>query len=303
MEPFSPRNSQLSQYGPGILRKPKFNGGQPLIFNASRSPQQSPLQSTPPIIPGVPSPGSPSPGEPEALRHSSQQVQLAQREGPGIYANEEYIRELEAKAELLENLVRQQEPSSLKILYRLEEQKKVKTYFDCPEWQPDENGNGKLRCNLPVSNFPLYLQKNLNIAFIVYRDFNLSEIVAEVGGNPPNFETDGFMPSIKHTGEVIYSVSDDLSKAITGILGSRAEFASLLDDFKKTSQVPAPYLFVYHSRHFIDDLTINMSDQSKRQLAILLEYVSTVFKTEYEAADSLVQGSHIRALYEISFQT
>lgn len=290
--PFSPENSQLPQDGPGSLQQPQFNGGQSPLINTGRSPQKPPLQPTPPIIPGAP-----PPREPETLGRSRQQVQRAQRDGPGLYTNKEYIRELEAKAEMLEILLRQQEPSSLKILYRLEDNKKLTTYFDWPEWQAGESGYGNLRSTLPVSNLPLYLQQHQDIAFIVFRDFSRREVNAKIRENRSNFDIDSDMPSVKHTSEAICSVSNDLSKAIMGILGSRAEFTSLLEDFKRTSQVPAPYLFIYHSRSFIDDLTVNMSDQTKRQLAILLKYVNTEFNTEYEAADSLLSRGCISVPY------
>lgn len=209
-----------------------------------------------------------------------------------VPVKQEYIRDLEAKAERLKDLLRQQEPSRLQILYRLKESKKVTTYFDCPQWQTGEDGDSILTSNLPLTNLSLYLQRSPNISFVVYRDFSLSEINTEI-----KVETESSIPSVKYTSEIIYSVSVDLSKAITGILESRAEFASLLKDFKNTSELHAPYLFMYHSRHVIDGMTANMSEQSKRQLAIFSEYVDTEFRSEYETADFLLSRGRISRAY------
>lgn len=231
---------------------------------------------------------------------SSKKIHLNQEtleDGPWSYYNQEYVRDLEAKVESLENLARQQELSRLQILYRLKEETKVTTYFDCPRWEAGQNGGGHLRSSLPLSNLPLYLQKNQDIAFIVYRDFRLKEINAKTREDSFELETDGIIPPVKHTSELIHPVSVDLSNAITGILESRAEFASLLEHFEETFQVSAPYLFMYHSRHFINDLTVRMSEPSKRQLAILSEYISTGFETEYKAADSLLAKGRISARY------
>lgn len=229
------------------------------------------------------------------LEGSSTHAKL--EDGPHSYFNQEYIRDLEAKVESLKNLARKQEPSRLQILYRLKGKKIVTTYFDCPQWVAGQDGDGYLSSNLPLSNFPLYLQMNQDIAFIVYRDFQLKETRAKTREDSFELETDAIIPPVKHTSEFIYPVSVDLSNAITSILELRPEFASLLEHFEGNFQVPAPYLFMYHSRHFINDLTVNMSEPSKRQLAILSEYISTGFETEYKAADSLLARGRISARY------
>ena len=210
---------------------------------------------------------------------------------------QEYIRSLEAKAQSLRDLERRQEPSKLQLLYRLTKNKTTTTYFDHPEWAIGENRSRTLQSTLPLANIPLYLQMNKDIAFIVFRDFDVHEILKQRSNGGPRLETDDNIPPVRHTSEGIYSVSKDLSVAIASILDSRSEFSDLSKIFKTRSWIPAPYLFIYHSRDSFDELVKPMSEKSKRQLSIFSNYINTEFKLEYEAADELLSRGRISMAY------
>lgn len=209
---------------------------------------------------------------------------------------QEYIRSLKATVQSLRDSERQQEPSKIQRLYRVIKPKKTTTFFDQPEWTVGENRSRNLSGTLPLASFPHYLQMNKNIAFVVFRDFDINELEQRLDGTS-NSDSDDFLPPISHTSESIYPASKDLSVAIISILDSRSEFSDLLESFKGTYSLTAPYLFRYHSRDFSDELVKSMTERGKRQLSILSGYIDTEFKLEYEKADDLLSRGRISMAY------
>ncbi|KAI8955849.1 hypothetical protein F4801DRAFT_586532 [Xylaria longipes] len=125
-------------------------------------------------------------------------------------------------------------------------------FFDPPEWIGSSQ-NGMLRCRIPVENLDLYLEKNKHLSFIVYKTYVLPE------GRQSFFATRRY--------------SQDLIEGIRTLLESKDEYSDLWQNFQGTSELNAPYLFVYHQRTDWDTLRGDITSGK-----ITSKYIQYLFK-------------------------
>ncbi|MCJ1385305.1 hypothetical protein MMC17_008427 [Xylographa soralifera] len=217
---------------------------------------------------------------------------------------QEYIKLLQAKALRFEAIQKEQAPFRYQVLYRLKQPElKLRKdrnaqgsrlslpFFDHPEWVRGQDDMRYVQCNLPLTNFELYLEKNKDISFIVYLDFDptLDSILAKHGTNKSGVQGD-HLPNF--TSETIRPVAEYLVNAIKTLLESREEYAGILREYNASYELLAPYLFMYHSQKNLDDIQTGLSEPARKQLSILSDYVSKQYGHIYRAADSLLsQGS------------
>jgi len=147
-----------------------------------------------------------------------------------------------------------------------------------------------------MSNFDLYLEKNKDVSFIVYRNFDpsLDSILAKPTAEKTGAEGE-HLP--KSTSETIRPVAEDLIQTIKTILESREEYADMLREYNISYELPAPYLFMYHSRKNLEDIRDSLSLPAQQQLSILSDYITEQYGHEYAAADSLLLQNKISPEY------
>lgn len=224
---------------------------------------------------------------------------------------QEYIELLQAKAQQFEAIRKKQAPSRYQILYRLlqrdfsQHQKKSSKlerqyslpFFDHPEWVKGQGNASRIQCNLPLHNFELYLEKNKDVAFFVYRNFDTesASIVAKPGTDDTTIGRAVHLP--QYTSETIRPVNQDLIEAIKTLLSSRVEYSELLRDYATTNELAAPYLFVYHNRKNLEEFQNSLPLPASVQLSLLSSYVTEQFAEEYKTADSLLSQSKISPKY------
>ena len=228
---------------------------------------------------------------------------------------QEYIELLQVKALEYETVTKEKAPSRYQIIYRIKrrdtthDRKGPKTgetylpFFDHPEWVKGQGTARLIQSNLPLNNFDLYLEKNKDIAFMVYRNFDIdsTSIVARPGTDPATSDAATHLP--QYSSETIRPVNEDLIEAIKILLGSREEYTEVLREFSMSYELAAPYLFIYHSRKSLEDFQNSLPLPAKAQLSLLLKYVTEEYADEYAAADSLLsQGKispvHVRYLFK-----
>ena len=216
---------------------------------------------------------------------------------------EAYIELLQAKASQYESLKVKQAPFRHQTLYRLSRgeyvhrrgEKKWETryvsFFDHPQWIRGQGNASQIQCNLPLDNFELYLEKNKDIAFIVYENFDTSTertiVKPQIDGTD-----DGSAPNLpQKQSENIRPVNTDLIEAIKALLGSQPEYAEVLISFSASYELSAPYLYIYHSRKSLEHFQNNLPLHAREQLSLLIKYVTQQYADEYATADAqLSQG-------------
>lgn len=216
---------------------------------------------------------------------------------------QEYIQLLQAKAQRFEAIHKEQIPCRYQVLYRIHQKESVQhkdrikveqrlsvPFFDHPEWVKGAENVRRVQCNVPLTNFDLYLEKNKDISFIVYRNFDpdldITAAKSATGG-----DEGAHVP--KHTSETIRPIAKDLVEAIKSLLESREEYAEFLSQYRSSYELPAPYLFVYHSRKHLEDIHRNLSLSASKQLSLLSNYITKQYGHEYTAADTLLSQNKI----------
>lgn len=217
---------------------------------------------------------------------------------------QEYIERLQAKAQEFGAIQKEQVPFRYQILYRIWQKESAQDkkawatpegqyslpFFDHPEWVRGQGKASRIQSNLPLDNFELYREKNKDIAFIVYRNFDTDLPSIEVKRGSDDART-SHLP--QHTSETVRPINRDLLEAVKSLLGSRQEYAELLREYSTSYELPAPYLFIYHNRNSLEQLQPSLSVPAKSQLSLLWKYVTEQYADEYAAADSLLSQDKI----------
>ena len=219
---------------------------------------------------------------------------------------QEYIELLQVKAREYETVQKEKTPSRCQIIYRIKRMDDMydriglqstkpnyMPFFDHPEWVKGQGTARRIRSNLPLENFDLYLEKNKDVAFIVYRNFDTDStgIVVKPGTDDGKSETATRLP--QYASETIRPVNEDLIEAIKSLLRSRQEYSETLREFSVSYELAAPYLCIYHSRKSLEGFQNILPLPAKAQLSLLLKYVTEEYADEYAAADSLLAQGKI----------
>ena len=209
------------------------------------------------------------------------------------------LRKLQEYIALLQESIQSRPaPSRYQIIYRIQRSEVVKDrkgrhsyedrstlFFDHPEWIRGQGTDSHIKSNLPLTNFELYLEQNKDISFIVYRTFIESGI--------DNNESDRTADSPQPANETVRLVNKDLIGTIENLLNSQPQYEELAREFSISLELPAPYLFVFHSRKNLEKFQDSLPVYARAQLTLLLDYVTKQYADEYATADSLLSQNKI----------
>lgn len=199
----------------------------------------------------------------------------AQEQDPGDSLRTE-IESLQRKVIKMQQELREVEMQSqmsskkFQFLYRLDN----KCYLDHPEWT---QGRNSIICRKPLNNFELFLERNKNIAFVVYRDFG-------DGSQVPKPEDVASPP--EHIAESIRLIDKRLLKFFETLLERNWRYEDDLKELRRSGEINAPYLFIYHHRKSWKSLLSHCRSTVREHASLLTNYVSQNFGEEYEAADA-----------------
>lgn len=160
-------------------------------------------------------------------------------------------------------------------------------YFDPPQRTRGQGGPGVLRSQIPVTNFDLYLEKNKDIAFIVYKTYGMPQDDSKTR-EMRDRQSAAHDLNDAVVDESIQPVNEALVNAVEALLKAEDEYASILKSFRQTSELAAPYLFVYHQRNHWDRIRLSLPESSHQQLVMLWDYILQSQGAEYAVADSKI---------------
>lgn len=197
----------------------------------------------------------------------------------------EYIHLLQDKARQMEALQQANVPKRYQILYCFEHQQSTKIYLDCPTWT--QGGSG-IRSRKPLHNLDLFLERNKDISFLVYRTFDNGGAARRlITPNTPSdrikFENPDAPQPWK---ESIHPVAGHLYMAVKRLLQTKPKYATLLEHYENEGIIEAPYLFVYHNRQRWENLLKQLPVKPQEQLKRFGDYVFQHYGEEYEAAEA-----------------
>lgn len=208
------------------------------------------------------------------------------------------------------SLPRPQPSFRYQVLYRILSNKKVSSsskgetgakvlsgpFFDPPEWVSGQDKTGTLHCRLPLNNFDLYIEKNKDLAFIVYKTYVVPDHVTatydlskSAKSGTPELTVD----------ESIQPINNELKEAVNVLLRSKEEFFQLQQTFEKTSELHSPYLFVFHQRTNWATFRDCLAQALQVQMTMLWDFIMENYGQEYAAADASISRGEIQPRYVI----
>lgn len=193
---------------------------------------------------------------------------------------------------------------SWRILYRLLEEKLFAgkeirkdlsaPFFDPPQWMSGQDKKGKLQCELPVDNLELFLEKNKDISFIVYRTYF---VPSTLNGTVPHRRWNRTKLPELTINETIQPITEDLSDAIEMVLSSKPQYADIRDGYQKIPELHAPFLFVFHQRDEWSTIRDSLTPSCQDQMSLFWDYVIQNYGEEYAAADASISRGEISSKY------
>lgn len=165
-------------------------------------------------------------------------------------------------------------------------------YFDAPQTTSGQDGQRMLRSQLPVTNFDLYLEQNKDISFVVYKTYEMPQDTSKNKLKGPR-RTFGHNSSDAKVHESIQPVNEALMNAVAALLEAEDGYESILMDFRETSELFYPYLFVFHRRDEWDSIRRSLPESCHHQMTMLWNYIVQSQGAEYAAAETMIANNKI----------
>jgi hypothetical protein len=172
------------------------------------------------------------------------------------------------------------QPAVLAYTSRVFHQLDRTLYLDQPHWEPTEGNNVVLLANNPIRNIDYYLDQHPEIAFAIYKEYNTS---------PPadhsKIETkDGVYRTPTPSHEFISLISPAMLDATEDFIEKVPGFGDYFPYFNPESHILAPYLFMYYSMPFADEILPELDLTAQNLIKQLQTAINKSHGYEYESA-------------------
>ena len=127
-------------------------------------------------------------------------------------------------------------------------------FLESPQWKEGERGP-VLHASSPLKHVHYYLEQHPEIAFVFYKDYhklppaNESKIISK----------DGVFRIPEPSRQTLKLISEHMITAVEQCAELIPDFAKFFPDFDPYKEIPAPYMFIYHSmplfHHAVPHLT------------------------------------------------
>lgn len=178
-----------------------------------------------------------------------------------------------------------------KTLYRIDQSN---IYLDEPQWVLGDRKRPYMKAGMSVHNLALFIERNPNIAFVVYKDYNSrardkNSAFSEAGN--------GVFKAPEPYAESLSFVSDEMKSAMQEMVDQVPDFIRHFPGFKALEDVPAPYLFMYYAKQYWDECQSGLSPRSQQLLSLLKQCIMESYGAEYEAADGAFAEGFVSGRY------
>lgn len=179
------------------------------------------------------------------------------------------------------------------IIHRVKEKDRPdQLYFDRPYCLRNE-GSSKMSVagNRPVSDLNLYLARNPEVSFIVYRDYRPSTSKDEYFTDDDSEDT----LQLKHSHESLVMVTKELADAVSSFL---KHLCGITTEYKESVTLWSPYVAVYHNRgHQLESFLTSLRQRQRVQFQLLLDHVMSQYSREWAIVDNLIKRRKITSEY------
>jgi hypothetical protein len=174
-----------------------------------------------------------------------------------------------------------QPASTYRTFYYIE---KTSYYLDEPQWVPGDLGP-RLHAQIPIRNMSFYLDQHPDIAFAIFKTYR---------SRPPKdlstIETkEGLFRAPEPDTQNLSFISDTMIDAVEDFIQHVPDFDYYFPNFDSRRDVSDPYLFMFYSEPFMDDILPKLDGVGRRLLEQLRECVEASHGFDYSAANSLAE--------------
>lgn len=152
-------------------------------------------------------------------------------------------------------------------------------FLESPQWKEGERGP-VLHASSPLQNVRFYLEQHPEIAFVFYKDYN---------SNPPAdnskiMSKDGIFRIPEPSKQTLMLTSEHMLSAVEQLEKYVPDFSKLFPNFDPDREIPAPYLFIYHSMPLLNHVKPHLTTLELELLEKLNESVLASHGEEYIAS-------------------
>ncbi|KAJ4328685.1 hypothetical protein N0V84_000876 [Fusarium piperis] len=202
----------------------------------------------------------------------------------------------------LELLTDNTQPASprYQVLYRIECGDSSLVTSEKPPWVVEAGPqSAHLRVSNPISNLELYLERNKDIAFLVYADL---ECCSYDPKEPLNRQVEFFPMEADAVSllkqESVVLVSEYMEVALCELAESALEgIPHPTFELSEEADIVFPYLWWYYRRDTINEAISQLDEQSQLYLSVLQRYISERLAREWNEVDDLIFQRRITQKY------
>lgn len=142
----------------------------------------------------------------------------------------------------------------------------------------------------PLKNVSSYLEKNNDIAFVIFQDFSSIKT-----NNIPNDDSSGddILRAPEPTSESIQLTSDEMVETVKEYLKLHPKFSKQFPGFDPTKEIPAPYIPWYYARTIHADMREGLNLHQQKLMDLLTEWIWAIYGEEYRVVDEKLQSGII----------
>lgn len=170
-------------------------------------------------------------------------------------------------------------PTNIQIFHCLADYGDEAVYLSEPDWEVQDE-TAILRGQFPVSDPRGYVERKGNIAFIVYKRYEVEHQRAELD---EAIYAKQHLPKPKPTSEEIELVSDEMIKAVKAFFSMYPTFRTDFPDVDETRNLAAPYIWWYHCRK--SPVIQNLPSQQAELVVALTSWIEDNYASLYDQVD------------------
>ncbi|KAF2195113.1 P-loop containing nucleoside triphosphate hydrolase protein [Zopfia rhizophila CBS 207.26] len=178
-------------------------------------------------------------------------------------------------------------------MYRLDNDK---VCLSEPSWNFVDGKPKTLKAEMPLPNHDLYLEKNADIAFVIYKDYPTAPKHNDGGQDKVSLWED-ILQLPDPNSESIKLISTKMRNALQAYLKLVPEFPRYFPGFNVEAELFAPYKFWYYSRPFFANLLGKLEAQHRGLMELLSEWIEANYRSHYQEADTKLAEGLVTAKY------
>ncbi|KAI1773311.1 hypothetical protein F4818DRAFT_123908 [Hypoxylon cercidicola] len=170
-------------------------------------------------------------------------------------------------------------PTNIQIFHSLLHDEHEVVYLSEPDWEI-QGDDVILRGRFPVLDPRGYVERKGNIAFIVYKRYEVEHQRADLDEAIYNMQ---HLPKPEPASEEIELISDEMVKAVKAFFGLYPTFRTEFPEVDETKSLVAPYIWWYHCRK--SPVIQNLPSQQTELVTALTSWIEDSYASLYDQVD------------------